>query len=68
MQTFKAFRIHQDEGRIVSRFGDQPRRPRCGRRRDRVAYSDINFKDALAATGVADPAPLPAGRRDRSGR
>ncbi len=50
---FKAFRIHNESGRIVSRFetlnvddltpGDVV---------IRVEYSDINFKDALAATGA----------------
>lgn len=50
---FKAFRIYNESGRIVSRFetlnvddltpGDVV---------IRVEYSDINFKDALAATGA----------------
>ena len=50
---FKAFRIHNESGRIVSRFetltlddltpGDVV---------IRVEYSDINYKDALAATGA----------------
>ncbi len=50
---FKAFRIHNEAGKIVSRFetlalddltpGDVV---------IRVEYSDINYKDALAATGA----------------
>ena len=53
MESFRAFRIHQDAGRIVSRMetiglnalsdGDVV---------VRVRYSTINYKDALAATGA----------------
>jgi NADPH2:quinone reductase len=53
MQGFRAFRIHQQDGKIVSRMetinldalsdGDVV---------VRVRYSTINFKDALAATGA----------------
>ncbi len=54
MQTFKAFRIHQDEGRIVSRFDTIGLDDlAAGDVVIRVAYSDINFKDALAATGTS---------------
>jgi NADPH2:quinone reductase len=52
MSSFKAFRIHEEDGNIRSRFeqielddlseGDVV---------IRAAYSDINYKDALAATG-----------------
>lgn len=51
-QTFKAYRIHQEDGRIAARFvamdvdaltpGDVV---------IRVEWSSINYKDALAATG-----------------
>jgi NADPH2:quinone reductase len=54
MQNFKAYRIHQQDGKIGGRFekigldaltdGDVV---------VRVRYSDINYKDALAATGTA---------------
>jgi NADPH2:quinone reductase len=53
MTSFRAFRIHQDDGKIVSRLdaiglddltaGDVV---------IRVSYSTINYKDALAATGA----------------
>jgi acrylyl-CoA reductase (NADPH) len=53
MQSFKAFRIHEENKKIVSRFeqlnlddlspGDVV---------VRVTHSDINYKDALAATGA----------------
>ena len=53
MQTFKAFRIHQDEVRIVARFDTIGLDDlAAGDVVIRVAYSDINFKDALAATGT----------------
>ena len=54
MADFRAYRIHRIDGRIVARFdrvalddltpGDVV---------VRVRYSDINYKDALAATGTA---------------
>ena len=52
-QTFKAFRIHEIDRKIVGRF--EPLRlddlgP--GNVVVRVQYSDINYKDALAATGA----------------
>ena len=53
MQHFRAYRAHSDNGKITSRFdtldldslspGDVVLR---------VAFSDINYKDALAATGA----------------
>ncbi len=52
MQSFPAFRIHQEQGRIVSRFdsiGLDDLSP--GDLVVRVRYSTINYKDALAATG-----------------
>ena len=53
MNSFKAFRIHEDGGKISARFeqiGLDDLSP--GGVVIRVAYSDINYKDALAATGA----------------
>jgi NADPH2:quinone reductase len=53
MSTFKAFRIHQDGGRIAGRFEDlrlDDLSP--GEVVIDVQYSGINYKDALAATGA----------------
>ena len=52
MTTFRAFRIHEIDRRIVARF-DQITLDDLdpGEVVVRVSYSDINFKDALAATG-----------------
>ena len=54
MDTFKAYRIHEEDGRIVARFEqltlDQLT---AGEVVIRVRYSSINYKDALAATGAA---------------
>ena len=50
---FRGFRIHQEQGKIVSRFDEltlddlQP-----GNVVIKVLYSSINYKDALAATGA----------------
>jgi len=54
MSTFRAFRIHRIDGRIVPRF-EQLRLDELtpGEVVVRVSYSDINYKDALAATGKA---------------
>ena len=51
--AFPAFRIHQDQGRIVARLESisLPTVER-GELLVRVHYSCINFKDALAATGM----------------
>ncbi len=54
MQDFKAFRIHEEDGRIAPRFvrmgvDDLT----AGEVVIRVRYSSINYKDALAATGAA---------------
>jgi len=52
MQSFRAFRVHQEEGQIVARLEtihledfDE------GNVVVRACWSDINYKDALAATG-----------------
>jgi len=53
MNTFRAFRIHELDGRIESRFDTltlddlEP-----GEVVVRVRWTDINYKDALAATGA----------------
>ena len=53
MSTFKAFRVHNDGGKIQSRF-DQVDLDDVGTGNVviRSAYSNINYKDALAATGA----------------
>ena len=53
MDSFKAYRIHQEDGRIVARFErmtlDQLT---AGEVVIKVRFSSINYKDALAATGA----------------
>ena len=52
-KTFKAFRIHEIERRIVARFEELTLADLApGKVVVRVLYSDINYKDALAATGA----------------
>src|SRR5260370_26266309 len=53
METFKAYRIHEIEKKVVARFeglalDDLDK----GEGVVRVAYSSVNYKDALAATGT----------------
>jgi NADPH2:quinone reductase len=54
MKNFRAYRIHQQDGRIAARFDtitlDELA---AGDVVVRVQYSGINFKDALAATGTS---------------
>ena len=53
MNTFKAFRIHEQNGRILGRFDDITlEQLSSGEVVIAVQYSDINYKDALAATGA----------------
>ena len=53
MQGFRAFRIHQEGGRVVSRMETIGLDSLCaGDVVVRVNYSTINYKDALAATGA----------------
>jgi len=53
MTTFRAFRIHQDGGKIVSKFETiELEALTPGEVVVRVRYSTINYKDALAATGA----------------
>lgn len=51
--TFKAFLISQEEGKVVGGFTDMTREKLDpGGVTIRVAYSSVNYKDALAATGA----------------
>jgi acrylyl-CoA reductase (NADPH) len=53
MKPFKAFRIHSDNGRIQARFEQLTLADLSpGEVVIRVAWSGINYKDALAATGA----------------
>src|SRR5262245_42692895 len=53
MKPFKAFRIHDREGEIVSGFEQMTEdQLSAGDVVVRVKYSSINYKDALAATGA----------------
>ena len=53
MKTFRAFRIHEENKKIVARFEDLSLDDLSpGDVVVRVTYSDINYKDALAATGA----------------
>ncbi|MBK1644828.1 oxidoreductase [Thiocapsa imhoffii] len=52
METYTAFRIHQDEAGHRAGFEQLPiPRPGPGEVLVRVAYSSVNYKDALAGTG-----------------
>ncbi len=54
MNSFKAFRIHEREGRIVAGLEQMTTDALTpGEVVIRVRYSSINYKDALAATGAA---------------
>jgi acrylyl-CoA reductase (NADPH) len=53
MKPFKAFRIHSEDGKIAARFEALTLDDLApGEVVIRVACSDINYKDALAATGA----------------
>ncbi len=53
MAPFKAFRIHEEDKKIVARFEQLTLDDLApGDVVIRVLYSDINYKDALAATGA----------------
>jgi NADPH2:quinone reductase len=53
MNTFKAFRIHEADGKVAARFEDLTLGQLSpGEVVIDVQYSDINYKDALAATGA----------------
>lgn len=50
---FKAFRIHSEDGKIAARFEELSLADlSAGEVVIRVSHSDINYKDALAATGA----------------
>lgn len=50
---FKAYLIRQEEGKVVSDFADMTvAQLDAGEVLIRVAYSSVNYKDALAATGA----------------
>lgn len=52
-RPFRAFRIHQENGRIVARFDELTLADLApGEVVVKVRYSGINYKDALAATGA----------------
>lgn len=52
MSTYKAFRIHKDDKGYRAGIEELPvRDPAAGEVLIRVAYSGINYKDALAGTG-----------------
>jgi acrylyl-CoA reductase (NADPH) len=54
MAPFRAYRIHKTDGRIVARFDEVTLDDLTpGDVVVRVTHSDINYKDALAATGTA---------------
>ena len=51
--SFKAYVISQEEGKVVSRFTEMSEdQLDPGEVTIRVAYSSVNYKDALAATGA----------------
>ena len=53
MDTFRAYRIHSEGGRVAARFEDlQLGDLSPGEVVIRVSHSGINYKDALAATGA----------------
>lgn len=53
MDSFKAFRIHSEGGKILARFEKLTLNDLAdGEVVIRVSHSDINYKDALAATGA----------------
>ena len=51
--SFKAYQIHQEDSKVVSRFVEMNEdQLDPGEVTIRVAYSSVNYKDALAATGA----------------
>lgn len=65
MEPFKAYRVHEEDGKIVARFDNvNIEQIGTGDVVIRSAFSDINFKDALAITGkgrIMKSFPLVAG-------
>ena len=53
MTTLKAYRIFNEDGKVAGRFTDMKLEELdAGDVVIKVAYSSVNFKDALAATGA----------------
>jgi acrylyl-CoA reductase (NADPH) len=53
MNSFKAYRISSEDGKVAGRFVDfDPKDLDRGEVLVKTAYSSVNFKDALAATGT----------------
>jgi acrylyl-CoA reductase (NADPH) len=53
VSRFRAFRVHEENGKVAARFEDLSLDDLApGEVVVRVEYSDINYKDALAATGA----------------
>ena len=53
MNGYKAFRVHQEDGKIHARIETLQREDPCpGEVLIRGVYSSVNYKDALAATGA----------------
>jgi acrylyl-CoA reductase (NADPH) len=53
MNSFKAYRISSEDGKVAARFVDfDPKDLDRGEVLIKTAYSSVNFKDALAATGT----------------
>lgn len=53
MQNFKAYRIFNEDGKVSSRFVDTNiEELSAGEVIIKAAYSSVNYKDALAATGA----------------
>ena len=50
--SFKAYLINQEDGKVVNRFVECDEQLDPGEVTIRVAYSSVNYKDALAATGA----------------
>jgi NADPH2:quinone reductase len=65
MRSYRALRVHQGEGGVAARVEDLPLEdPAAGEVLIRVAWSGVNYKDALAVTGrgrVLRRYPLTAG-------
>jgi NADPH2:quinone reductase len=68
MSTYLAYRCHDEQGRVTARFERLARRPADALSPDelsvQVAWSGINYKDALAVTGagrIMRRLPLTAG-------
>jgi NADPH2:quinone reductase len=54
MESFRAYRVHEEDGKIGGRLEDITLDDlRAGDVVIRAEYSDVNYKDALAATGTS---------------